>query len=275
VGRRVLVVDDHAVARESLGMLVVSFGCQVKMAASPHEALEACRRTITTNNQFDLILLDHNMDVMNGVELAAGIRDLHDPVNIPEMVMISGYTTSIDKPEAYKAGIGKIIDKPIKRSQLLMELVALFSENGDRRTRKKEHANGFEPVFSGRRVLLVEDNPINQRVATALLQSVQFEVTIAGDGQEALMVLEKESFDVVLMDVLMPRLDGYAATCRIRRHADLQSLPVIAMTAEVTEGAMEKCLAAGMDDYVAKPIDRAQLLALLDRYLNPEEGAPT
>jgi len=275
VGRRVLVVDDHAVALESLGMLVVSFGCQVKMAASPHEALKTCRQAITTNNQFDLILLDHNMDAMNGVELAAGIRDLHDPVNIPEMVMISGYTTSIDKPEAYKSGIGKIIDKPIKRSQLLMELVALFSENGDRRTWKKEHVDGAEPVFAGRRVLLVEDNPINQRVATALLQSVQFEVTLAGDGEEALAVLAKESFDVVLMDVLMPRLDGYAATRRIRRHADLQSLPVIAMTAEVTEGAMDKCLAAGMDDYVAKPIDRAQLLALLDRYLNPEEGAPT
>lgn len=269
VGRRVLVVDDHDLARESLGMLVVSFGCQVKMASSPDEALEACRSAINAHDQFDLILLDHNMDAMNGVELAAGIRDLHDPVNIPEMVMISGYTTSIDKPEAYKAGIGKILDKPIKRSQLLMELVALFTESGDRRTGKREHAGGAEPAFPGRRVLLVEDNPINQRVATALLQSVQFEVTIAADGEEALAVLERESFDVVLMDILMPRLDGYAATRRIRRNADLQSLPVIAMTAEVTEGAMEKCLAAGMDDYVAKPIDRAQLLALLDRYLQP------
>jgi len=268
VGRRVLVVDDHAVARESLGMLVVSFGCQVKMAASPIEALEVCRRAVKTDNQFDLILLDHNMDPMNGVELAAGIRDLHGSGKVPEMVMISGYTTSIDKPEAYKAGIGKILDKPIKRSQLLMEIVALFAENGNQRTRQKEHADGTEPVFAGRRVLLVEDNPINQRVATALLQSVQFEVSIAADGEEALAVLEKESFDVILMDVLMPRLDGYAATRRIRRHADLQSLPVIAMTAEVTEGAMEKCLAAGMDDYVAKPIDRALLLALLDRYLN-------
>jgi len=268
VGRRVLVVDDHAVALESLGMLVVSFGCQVKMAASPDEALEACRRAIKANHRFDLILLDHNMDVMNGVELAAGIRDLHGAVNVPEMVMISGYTTSIDKPEAYKAGICKILDKPIKRSQLLIELVALFTESGDRETMKKEQAGGPDPVFPGKRVLLVEDNPINQRVATALLQSVQFEVALAADGEEALAVLEKESFDVILMDVLMPRLDGYAATRRIRRRADLQSLPVIAMTAEVTEGAMQKCLAAGMDDYVAKPIDRAQLLDLLDRYLN-------
>ena len=270
VGRRVLVVDDHSVARESLGMLVVSFGCQVRMAASADEALAASRRAVSTDNQFDLILLDHNMDAMNGVELAAEIRKLHERRQPPEMVMISGYTASIDKPGAYQAGISKILDKPIKRSQLLMELVSLFAENGDRRIREQDQLDGPEPVFPGKRVLLVEDNPINQRVASALLESVQFEVTAALDGEEALALLEKEAFDVILMDVQMPRLDGYAATRQIRQRKDLQSLPVIAMTAEVTEGAMEKCLAAGMDDYVAKPIDRAQLLALLDRYLNPD-----
>lgn len=267
VGRRVLVVDDHTVARESLGMLVVSFGCQVKMAASADEALETCRRAVSADNHFDLILLDHNMDAMNGVELATEIRELDERRNPPEMVMISGYTASIDKPGAYKAGISKILDKPIKRSQLLMELVALFAENGDRRTLQADQHDGPEPTFPGKRVLLVEDNPINQRVAAALLESVQFTVATALDGVEALAMLEKEAFDAVLMDVQMPRLDGYAATRRIRRRPELQSLPVIAMTAEVTEGAMEKCLAAGMDDYVAKPIDRAQLLALLDRYL--------
>ena len=270
VGRRVLVVDDHAVARESLGMLVVSFGCQVKMAASADEALAACRRAVSTHNQFDLILLDHNMDAMNGVELAAAIREIHAQHTPPEMVMISGYTASIDKPGAYKAGINKILDKPIKRSQLLMELVALFSENSDRRIREPDQGDGTEPAFPGKRVLLVEDNPINQRVAAALLESVQFDVATAVDGEEALALLAQEAFDVVLMDVQMPRLDGYAATRQIRRRTELQDLPVIAMTAEVTEGAMEKCLAAGMDDYVAKPIDRAQLLALLDRYLNPD-----
>ena len=270
VGRRVLVVDDHTVARESLGMLVVSFGCQVKMAVSADEALDACRGAMRTDNQFDLILLDHNMDAMNGVELAAEIGELHDRFDAPPMVMISGYTASIDKPGAYKAGISKILDKPIKRSQLLMELVALFAENGDLRTRKQAQRDGPEPAFPGKWVLLVEDNHINQRVAAALLESVQFEVATAADGEEALTILEREAFDAVLMDVQMPRLDGYTATRRIRRHPDLRTLLVIAMTAEVTEGAMEKCLAAGMDDYVAKPIDRAQLLALLDRYLNAE-----
>ena len=113
----------------------------------------------------------------------------------------------------------------------------------------------------------MEDNPINQRVAEALLKSVNFEVVIVDDGAAALEMLEKESFHAVLMDVQMPIMDGYEATRQIRVRLELKNLPIIAMTAHATKEAMEKCFAAGMDDYISKPIDRAKLLTLLEKLL--------
>ncbi|MFH1980942.1 MAG: response regulator [Pseudomonadota bacterium] len=266
VGLNTLVVDDHPDAREAIGALVLSFGCKVTQAASPHEALSQCAEAHTQGNGFDLILLDHRMDEMNGIELATEIRRRAGE-NPPAMVMISGYTASIDTAMAEQAGIRKVLSKPIKRSQLFDELVGLFIENDPARIREEIAASNIEADFSGKRVLLVEDNLINQRVAEAVLQSVNLAVVIANDGVEALAMLEKEAFDAVLMDVQMPRMDGYEATRRIRNLLGLKALPVIAMTAHATKGAMEKCLTAGMDDYVSKPIDRERLFTLLKRFL--------
>jgi CheY-like chemotaxis protein len=189
------------------------------------------------------------------------------------MVMISGYTASIDPKVARAVGILKILSKPVKRSQLIRELTALFAGEAPKRIRAKtENADG-EADFSGKRALLVEDNPINQRVAMAVLTSVNFAVSVADDGAAALETLKKERFDVVLMDVQMPRMDGYEATRLIRDDLGLKTLPVIAMTAHATKGAMEKCLAAGMDDYLSKPIDRSRLFAILQRVLEPSPAA--
>ncbi|MFH1980273.1 MAG: response regulator [Pseudomonadota bacterium] len=268
MGIKTLVVDDHPVSREGLGMLVASFGCRVTLAASAHEAVGFCMAAMNEKDMFNLVLLDQKMDEMNGVALAAQISRRYGPADRPVMVMISGYTASIDQAEARKAGIRKILSKPIKRSQLLDELLELFVEDDLPRLAEEINASGAEPDFSGKRVLLVEDNPINQRVAQALLQSANFEVITADDGIAALAVLETETFNAVLMDVQMPRMDGYEATRRIRAQLGLKTLPVIAMTAHAAKEAMEKCLAAGMDDYVSKPIDRARLLNLLKRILD-------
>jgi two-component system sensor histidine kinase/response regulator len=267
VGLKSLVVDDHPVARDALGTLMASFGCLVTTVASPQEAVDICAVAMRENDIFDLVLLDHNMDEMNGVKLAGELSSRCGHDDVPTMVMITGYTASIDQPEARKAGICKVLSKPIKRSQLFDELVELFVENDPSQGPEEIAAGDTELDFTGRRVLLVEDNITNQRVAEAVLQSANFEVVIANDGVEALAVLEKETFDAVLMDVQMPRMDGYEATRRIRAHAGLKTLPVIAMTAHASKGAMEKCLAAGMDDYVSKPIDRMRLLTLLKRCL--------
>jgi CheY-like chemotaxis protein len=204
---------------------------------------------------------------MKGVALAAKISSLVGAADVPAMVMISGYTAAIDRLEASRAGIRKILGKPVKRLQLLDELAGLFLGKDRARIPEEIIAVEAEENFTGYRVLLVEDNPINQRVAAALLKSVNFEVAIADDGVEALAVLAEETFDAVLMDVQMPRMDGYEATRRIRAQARLEAMPVIAMTAHATTGAMEKCLAAGMDDYVTKPIDRAHLLSLLKKLI--------
>lgn len=271
VDLKALIIDDHDVARETLGMLVASFGCLVRMAATPHEALKICAAAIRQKDRIDLILLDHNMDEMNGVELAARISGLEWPVDAPVLVMISGYTASIDREAAAKAGIRKILSKPIKWSQLSDELVGLFVDEMPPPT-KDVGAADAEGDFTGKRVLVVEDNPINQRVARALLQSVNFEVITACDGDEVLDVLEREPCDIVLMDVQMPRMDGYEATRLLRTRPGFKSLPVVAMTADATEEAMKKCMAAGMDDYVSKPIDRARLLALMKQFLEKDSN---
>ncbi len=270
MGLKALLVDDHPIARETLGLLVASFGCRVTMAAAPKEAVAICAATLHTQDHFDLIILDHNMDEMNGIELAEKISGQCRPGEIPTMIMITGYTAAIDQAAAARAGIRKVLSKPIKRSQLLDELVGLFRKPDSARTPDALPARDPEADFTGKRVLLVEDNSINQRVAAALLQSVNFEVVIADDGVAALAVLAQETFDAVLMDVQMPRMDGYEATRRIRTEMGLETLPIIAMTAHATKGAMEKCLNAGMDDYVSKPIDRARLLTLLERLLKLE-----
>jgi len=267
VGLKTLVVDDHDIARETLGLLVASFGCLVKLVATPKEALEICAAAILRKEHIDLILLDHNMGEMNGVELADRIGTLGWQGDVPVRVMISGYTGSIDRPAAEKAGICRILDKPIKRSQLFDELAGLFIDAEHQQVTETDQAHESEGDFTGKRVLLVEDNPINQKVAAALLQSVNFDVVIVGDGDEVLAQLEKAPCDIVLMDVQMPRIDGYEATRLIRTHPGLERLPVVAMTADATKAAMEKCLEAGMDDYVSKPIDRARLLALMKRLL--------
>ncbi len=267
MGLTILLVDDHPVARETLGLLVASFGCRVTMAASPGEAIATYVAARHAQDHFDLILLDHNMDEMNGIELAEKISRQCRPGEIPTMIMITGYTADIDQTAARQAGIRKILSKPLKRSQLFDELVALFRKTDSTRIPDTLPAGEPEADFTGKRVLLVEDNPINQRVAEALLQSINFEVVIAADGVAALAVLEKETFDAVLMDVQMPHMDGYEATRRIRAEMGLKTLPIIAMTAHASKGAMEKCLNVGMDDYVSKPIDRARLLSLLERLL--------
>lgn len=270
VGLNCLVVDDHEIALETLGMLMASFGCRVKMVDSPIIALDLCAAAIKADDRFDLILLDHNMHEMNGVELAAKISNRSGKADTPALVMISGYIASIDQPESRRAGILKILSKPIKRLQLFDELEGVFVEKNHSRISADGVAGDVEEDFTGHRVLLVEDNPINQRVAAAVLQSVNFEVVIADDGVEALAVLKDTTFDAVLMDVQMPRMDGYEATRRIRAQARLKTMPVIAMTAHTTKEAMEKCLAAGMDDYASKPIDRARLLALLKRFIKAD-----
>ncbi len=267
VGLKFLVVDDHPVTRETLGMLLASFGCRISLAASPNEAVELCAAGIHENEPFDLILMDYKMDDMNGLELGAEISRRCGCDSVPAMVMITGYTAAIDQAAASQAGIKKVLSKPVKRLRLFDELAELFVENKQPSLPDQCVVSDAEADFTGKRVLLVEDNLINQRVAEAVLKSVNFEVVIVDDGGAALDVLEKETFDAVLMDVQMPVMDGYEATRQIRTRLELKTLPVIAMTAHVTKEAMEKCFAAGMDDYVSKPIDRAKLLTLLEQLL--------
>jgi CheY-like chemotaxis protein len=165
-----------------------------------------------------------------------------------------------------QAGIQNHLNKPVKRSHLREALLTALGVSGGV-VAAPGPAPGTSPLFRDARVLLAEDHPINQRVATEILESAGIAVHTAVNGQEALNALRRSRFDLVLMDIQMPVLDGFEATRRLRQELDLKDLPVIAMTAHAMSGDRDKCLRAGMNDYLSKPIGREELFTVLRRYL--------
>ncbi len=143
----------------------------------------------------------------------------------------------------------------------------MISRNRSARAEHQRDLNPLAHLYRARRILVAEDHPVNQLIAQKQLERLGLEVDVAGNGLEALAAIERERYDLVLTDCQMPMLDGYEATRRIRRHPGGQGLPVVALTAHAMAGDRAKCLAAGMDDYVAKPMDEDTLLAVLDRWL--------
>lgn len=265
-GLKVLVVDDHPGTRSVISEFVNTFGCQVNQAGSAVEALVSCAAA-REEGGYDLILLDQKMEGMSGLDLAAKISSYFKDI-APVMVMISGNTAAIDVNDARKAGIRRVMGKPVKRLQLFDTLSSLFIESETDSHPLEDAPAAEEHDFSGRHVLLVEDNPISQKVAEAVLQSANLTVSTANDGTEALDALADIAFDAVLMDIQMPKMDGYEATRRIRSDLGLKSLPIIAMTAHATQEAMDRCREAGMGAYVSKPIDRQQLFSVLEDALD-------
>lgn len=259
---RVLVVDDLASTREALRQMLEAWDYVVELAASGEEAL-----TILQDTRFDVALIDWKMPGIDGVELIKRIRALapEQAADLPILMM----STTTDKESvqvaAQSAGISTVLSKPLTPSSLFDGLMNLLS--GDTNTALRVQQSIPEmAVFPDVRVLLVEDNAINQQVAREFLVQAGVEVVVANNGSEALDWLERESFDLVLMDIHMPVMDGLEATRRIRANPRWQALPVLAMTAAVLQEDREACVAAGMNDCVAKPIVPEKLFAALRRW---------
>ncbi len=276
-GRRALVVDDNATQREILGHQLRSWGFTVMTAATSPEALSVLRGAIAAGAPVDVGLVDETMPIADGFTLARLVKE--DPslagtrlvlLAAPGRRAISGRTAA--------AGIATYLRKPIHQAELHGILEGLFAVEGATLTPVHEHADdpgAGAGRLNGSRVLLAEDNAVNARLATLLLERLGCVVEIAGDGVEALEALARASYDVVLMDCQMPELDGFDATRRIRaREADehLPRLPILAMTANAMTGDRERCLEAGMDDYIAKPVSRSQLAEALVRIIGPRGG---
>jgi len=267
-GRRVLVVDDNAVNRRIINEQLQKHGVRCTLVASGHEALAALDATHGAGTPFDVVLLDFQMPEMDGGVLAGEIQAHPTHRGIPR-VMLSSVQDPIDPRTAAAVGIVRLMVKPVRESHLVAAIARIVGNaahsTGDSRRegRSAERVGGAQ-----RRVLLVEDNPINQMVARRMLEKIGCDVVVAGDGQQALTAAGAQAFDLVLMDVQMPVMDGYAATTELRRREALAGMrtPIVALTANAMEGDAESCVAAGMDDHVAKPIRTHELAAIVAKW---------
>ncbi len=260
-GKRVLIVDDNRTNRRILKNQVEIWGMEPSICEFPNEAIEI----IKSGQHFDIAVLDYQMPVMDGISLAAELRKLDKGRFLPIIIL-----TSIGrKEEAREYGdlnISAFISKPIKHVQLYENLVSVLNGNIKSVTlkRKKESkVNYFLREKYPLKILLAEDNAVNQKVALRIFERLGYRADVAADGLEAVDAAKKIKYDIIFMDILMPEMDGYEAAKTIRSQADEDNLPkIIAMTANAMEGDRDISISAGMDDYISKPI-RFEDLALL------------
>ena len=267
---RVLVVDDNAVAREVLARMLTTMTFRVTEAKSGEEAVRLVERS--SADPFAVVFLDWHMAGMDGIETARRVTalQLSQP---PRLVMVTAHGRSEVMEEARAAGIAATLVKPVSQSLLFdtaIEVLGGEVEGDDEVPDTSLDALDLD-ALRGIRVLLAEDNALNEQVATELLRSAGLVVEVARNGQEALDRALASQYDVVLMDMHMPVIDGDIVTRRIRERLSANKLPVLALTANAMEADRERCIAAGMNDYIAKPIDPADLFGKLLRWSTPGE----
>lgn len=271
-GLSVLVVDDNATNREILAHQLHGWSMRYMGAASGQDALRILDRE---ESRCDLLILDLHMPGMDGFEVARAIRSNPLHARLP-LVMLSSVSVDANSPERLSTTIDCYLTKPVRQSDLYDAIATVFSTTAD----LSSSVNPDSPALpktsllpSGKRILIAEDNPVNQSVAKAMLDSLDVANALADDGRIALQRLAREPFDLVLMDCQMPEMDGFEASQQIRllqQRGELPAyLPIVALTANAVEGDRERCLAAGMDDYLSKPFTRDGLQAILSRWLLP------
>ncbi len=267
-GTRVLVVDDRPTARKILAEMLASMAFEVATAGSGGEAL-----SLLEQSRYEVVLMDWRMSGMSGLETSREIHKRFSGTRRPYILMVTNYGR--DEMRDGKAGLENLdgfVLKPVTPT-LLFEAIARVI-GGEARAAASSASE--EPVkLRAAHILLAEDDEINQQVAGEMLQQMGMRVSIAANGQEVLDSLAREGFDLVLMDLQMPVMDGWEATRRIRSDSSLTGLPIVAMTAHAMVGDRERCLEAGMNDHLAKPIDPRALRAALARWLtSASEGLP-
>ncbi len=274
-GRRVLVVDDSASAREVLATMLGGFGFVVDTAHSGLHALTLLEERASHGDGFDLVLMDWRMPHLDGIETSRRIKSHRHGANTPAILMVTAFGREEVMKHANNIGLDGFLLKPVNESVLYDSLLNLFGVDVPLGSQDQQSLNNdFEQTLRGHRVLLVEDNLINRELATELLMDMGLEVATAADGQAGVERALSEPFDLVLMDIQMPIMDGLTATSKLREHEGLQSLPIIAMTAHAMSGDRDKSLAAGMNDHLTKPIDPQKLAETLHYWLN-QQAEPT
>jgi two-component system sensor histidine kinase/response regulator len=258
----VLVVDDNPSSRVILSRYLESFDYQVAIADGGVEAIDILEAA-PADAQFDLVVLDWKMPNMDGLEVTRRIKSDTNLVNIPSVMMVTAYDREQLEEEARGVALDGILVKPISQSTLLDGILMAFDKGSMVQGRRA--AQGLPMHCLGARLLLVEDNEINQQVAREILEKAGCEVTLAVNGRDAVDMLKArpDYYDGVLMDIQMPILDGYGATRTIRKDERFSELPIIAMTANAFASDREAAIESGMNDHVAKPIDVGKLFNVI------------
>jgi signal transduction histidine kinase/CheY-like chemotaxis protein len=262
-GLRVLVVDDNATNRTILHDQLQHWGMSVDVVEGAEDALEALEGAARAGRPYDLGVLDLCMPGMDGLELGRRIGADPSLASLPLVLMTSGPT--VTEAETRAASIAAALTKPVLMSRMRLTLEGVVGHQVP-----DEPAAAPDPVSGESRgvVLVVDDSDVNQLVAAGLLAHLGYTAEVVADGRQAVEIAGRQVFDLILMDVQMPEMDGYEATREIRRQEKTgQRTPIVAMTATVTDGERERCLAAGMDDYLAKPMQKADVLAVLERWV--------
>ncbi|SFU45399.1 hybrid sensor histidine kinase/response regulator [Pseudoduganella namucuonensis] len=270
-GVRVLVVDDNLTAREIFGGMLASLKFDAATVDGAAAALQALARARAEGRPFGLALVDWQMPGMNGVELLRALRAqaAEAGAEAPRVIMVTAYNRDALLDEVRELAVDGMLNKPVSASTLLDAISSAYGKQftGCRKTRRDADYQSAARAVRGAWLLLVEDNEVNQEVAQQLLGDAGVRVDVASNGAMALAKIAVNDYDGVLMDCQMPVMDGYDATRKLRENPRFSELPVIAMTANAMVGDKEKCLEAGMNDFIAKPIEVAQLFTTLARWI--------
>jgi len=271
-GRRVLIIDDNSQARAVLSSMLTSMTFVVDEAPSGEEGIEMVRHAAKLGEPYEIVFVDWQMPGLDGIETGKRIRALPDLAAPPHLVMVTAYGREEVLKQAEENKFENVLIKPVTPSLLFDAAVEALGTDHE----KAEDVQA-PPAFDiertrGARVLLVEDNQLNQEVAVGLLEDGKMSVDLAENGERAVRMVREHDYDVVLMDMQMPVMGGIEATRAIRSDPRFHALPIIAMTANAMAADREKCLEAGMNDHVAKPIDPDELFATLLRWVRPGDG---
>ncbi len=274
-GMRLLIVDDNAATREVIQNYTEDFNFDVEAVSSGQEAISEIKKSIKPGNKnYDLILMDWKMPGITGIETVKIIKKLPDLIKTPHIIMLTNYGREEVMQQAEDINLDAFLIKPVSQSLLLDTIMNVFGKSIRTKTLVPGVGTTDDSLLEGfndKHLLLVEDNELNQEVAVGLLDEANIKVDIANNGQEALNILKdkgEEFYDAVLMDLQMPIMGGYEASEKIRKELNYATLPIIAMSADAMVGVKERCLDAGMSDYLTKPIDPNLLFTVLGKWLH-------
>ncbi|MBF0395287.1 MAG: response regulator [Desulfobacterales bacterium] len=269
-GLKILVVDDNDTSRDILTKCLETMSFHAKAVESGMSAIEELEK----ESDYDLVILDWKMPDMDGIETAKLIKNNPNIAKEPKIFMVSGYGTDEVIDAARDLKIEAFISKPITFSALFSNIVGFFSQDkrktADNKNKEEKSKEEILKLLNGSKILVVEDNEINQQVAQEILEGAGIVVEIAINGKVAVKKLCRYTYDAILMDLQMPEMDGIETTHFIRTVLKFNSIPIIAMTAHAFDTERKKCIEAGMDDYISKPIDPDQMLTTLSNWIKPK-----